>query len=49
MPGLGTTYVNPQKVMQSWSVNDGLELYNVPLWADGFFDGNAAGHVVARP
>src|SRR6202167_5935793 len=34
---------------QSWSVEDSLELYNVPAWGSGYFSINAAGHVVVRP
>ena len=31
---------------QSWSIEDSLELYNVPAWGLGYFSINAAGHVV---
>jgi arginine decarboxylase len=34
---------------QAWSVEDALELYNVPAWSSGYFSINAAGHVVVRP
>jgi len=34
---------------QGWSVEDALELYNVPAWGSGYFSINAAGHVVVRP
>ena len=34
---------------QTWSVEDALELYNVPAWSSGYFSINAAGHVVVRP
>ena len=34
---------------RSWSVEDSLELYNVPAWASGYFSINAAGHDVVRP
>jgi arginine decarboxylase len=34
---------------QSWSVEDALELYNVPAWGLGYFSINAAGHLVVRP
>jgi arginine decarboxylase len=34
---------------QGWSVEDALELYNVPAWSSGYFSINAAGHVVVRP
>ncbi len=36
-------------VGQSWSIEDSLELYNVPAWSSGYFSINAAGHVVVRP
>ena len=32
-----------------WSIEDALELYNVPAWGLGYFSINAAGHVVVRP
>jgi arginine decarboxylase len=32
-----------------WSVEDSLELYNVPAWGLGYFSINEAGHVVVRP
>jgi arginine decarboxylase len=34
---------------QSWSVEDSLELYNVPAWGLGYFSINSAGHLVVRP
>jgi len=34
---------------QGWSVEDALELYNVPAWGSGYFSINAAGHLVVRP
>jgi len=34
---------------QTWTVEDALELYNVPAWSSGYFSINAAGHVVVRP
>jgi arginine decarboxylase-like protein len=34
---------------QSWTIEDALELYNVPAWSSGYFSINAAGHVVVRP
>src|SRR5471032_2768633 len=34
---------------QPWSIEDALELYNVPAWSSGYFSINAAGHVVVRP
>jgi arginine decarboxylase len=35
--------------IQPWSVEDSLELYNVPAWGLGYFSINSAGHVVVRP
>ena len=35
--------------IQPWSVEDSLELYNVPAWGVGYFSINSAGHVVVRP
>ncbi|MFQ5418177.1 MAG: biosynthetic arginine decarboxylase [Myxococcota bacterium] len=35
--------------MRGWTLNDSLELYNVPHWGQGFFGVNAAGHVEVRP
>ncbi len=32
-----------------WSVEDSLDLYQVPAWSKGYFSINAAGHVVVRP
>jgi arginine decarboxylase len=32
-----------------WSVEDSLDLYQVPAWGKGYFSINAAGHVVVRP
>ncbi len=32
-----------------WSTQDASEIYNVAGWGAGFFDINAAGHVVVRP
>jgi arginine decarboxylase len=32
-----------------WSVEDSLELYNVPAWGLGYFSINSAGRVVVRP
>jgi arginine decarboxylase len=34
---------------QPWSVEDSLELYNVPAWGLGYFSINSAGRVVVRP
>ena len=33
----------------AWSVEDSLELFQVPAWGKGYFSINAAGHVVVRP
>ncbi|MCZ6787764.1 MAG: biosynthetic arginine decarboxylase [Planctomycetota bacterium] len=38
-----------QNPMESWSVSDSLDLYNVPAWGSGFFTANEAGHVLAQP
>ena len=32
-----------------WQIADSLELYHVKAWGQGYFDINAAGHVIARP
>ena len=32
-----------------WSVEDSLDLYQVPAWGNGYFSINAVGHVVVRP
>jgi arginine decarboxylase len=32
-----------------WTVEDSLELYQVPAWGSGYFSINAAGHIVVRP
>jgi arginine decarboxylase len=34
---------------QPWSIEDSLDLYQVPAWGKGYFHINAAGHVVVRP
>jgi len=34
---------------QPWSLEDSLELYNVPAWGSGYFSINSLGHVVVRP
>ncbi|MGC4028880.1 MAG: biosynthetic arginine decarboxylase [Steroidobacteraceae bacterium] len=33
----------------AWSIEDALDLYQVPAWGKGYFSINAAGHVVVRP
>jgi arginine decarboxylase len=33
----------------NWTVEAAKDLYNVEGWGDGFFDVNAAGHIVVRP
>ena len=35
--------------VQTWSIEDSLELYQVNAWGKGYFSINAAGHVVVRP
>ena len=32
-----------------WSIEDALELYQIPAWGQGYFGINAAGHLVVRP
>ena len=32
-----------------WTIEDSLELYQAPKWGQGYFNINAAGHVVVRP
>jgi arginine decarboxylase len=32
-----------------WSIEDSLDLYQVPAWGKGYFSINAAGHLVVRP
>jgi arginine decarboxylase len=32
-----------------WSIEDSLELYQIPAWGKGYFSINAAGHIVVRP
>lgn len=32
-----------------WTIEDSLDLYQVPAWGKGYFSINAAGHVVVRP
>jgi len=41
--------VRADKIMESWSVRDSLDLYNVSTWGSGFFSVNDAGNVVVRP
>ena len=36
-------------VPNGWSVEDSLELYQIPAWGKGYFGVNAAGHIVVRP
>jgi arginine decarboxylase len=35
--------------MDSWSVSDSLDLYNVPAWGSGFFTADKSGHVLVQP
>src|SRR5688572_13665024 len=44
-----TPEVGPAAVPEGWSVEKSKELYNISGWGAGFFDVNAAGHVVVRP
>jgi arginine decarboxylase len=39
----------PQLPAGGWTTDAAKDLYNVEGWGDGFFDVNAAGHVVVRP
>jgi arginine decarboxylase len=32
-----------------WSIEDALDLYQIPAWGQGYFSINAAGHLVVRP
>lgn len=32
-----------------WSIEDALDLYQIPAWGKGYFGINAAGHLVVRP
>jgi arginine decarboxylase len=32
-----------------WSIEDSLELYQIPAWGKGYFSVNAAGHIIVRP
>ena len=35
--------------MSDWSLDQARKTYSIPHWADGYFDVDAAGHVVVRP
>ena len=35
--------------MSDWAATDARAQYNIPFWGEGYFDVNAAGHVVVRP
>src|SRR5262245_38857805 len=39
----------PAAASNGWSVEDSLELYQIPAWGKGYFGVNAAGHMVVRP
>ncbi|MEM8884906.1 MAG: biosynthetic arginine decarboxylase [Planctomycetota bacterium] len=41
--------MEPHSIMQGWSVQDSLDLYNLPLWSAGFFGAGADGNIVATP
>ena len=32
-----------------WSIDDALELYQIPAWGQGYFAINARGNLVVRP
>ena len=38
-----------QRPGNGWTIEDSLDLYQVPAWGKGYFSINAAGHVVVRP
>src|SRR5687767_1089049 len=44
-----TPEVAPAVVPPGWTVDQSKVLYNIDGWGAGFFDVNAAGHVVVRP
>ena len=46
-----TVESSPRKPGQTpgWTIEDSLDLYQVPAWSKGYFSINAAGHVVVRP
>jgi arginine decarboxylase len=33
----------------NWSLEDSLDLYQIPAWGKGYFGVNPAGHLVVRP
>ena len=35
--------------MSDWSLDQARKTYSIPHWSDGYFDVDAAGHVVVRP
>jgi arginine decarboxylase len=35
--------------MRSWRAADARDLYNVPVWGEGYFDVSDEGHVLVRP
>ena len=35
--------------MSSWSLDQARKTYSIPHWAEGYFDVDAAGHVVVSP
>ena len=39
----------PSSPPNGWTVEDSLDLYQVPAWGNGYFSINAAGHIVVRP
>ncbi len=44
-----TAETSARKPGTGWSVDDALELYQVPAWGKGYFSINPQGHVVVRP
>ena len=37
------------RILHSWTIDDALDTYNVPLWSADFFSINKQGNVVVRP
>ena len=35
--------------MSEWEIDEARRLYNIAHWSAGYFDINAAGHLIARP
>jgi arginine decarboxylase len=39
----------PARTGNGWSIEDSLELYQIPAWGNGYFSVNGTGHLVVRP